>query len=80
MVPCGYSSGTRGWRGAITKAGNVHVRRVIGEPTRYYLSWCHPQDAILTSLVKSGRMVLEADGRLKERPPGASRAACNLPY
>lgn len=31
MVPREYSSGPRVWRGAITKAGNPHVRRVLIE-------------------------------------------------
>jgi transposase len=31
MVPCEHSSGSRTWRGSITKAGNAHVRRVLIE-------------------------------------------------
>ena len=31
MVPREYSSGSRVWRGSITKAGNPHVRRVLVE-------------------------------------------------
>ena len=31
MVPREYSSGNRVWRGAITKSGNAHVRRVLIE-------------------------------------------------
>ena len=36
LVPSEHSSGTRRQRGAITKAGNAHVRRVLAEAV-----WCY---------------------------------------
>ena len=36
LVPCEHSSGSRQKRGAITKAGNAHVRRVLVEG-----AWCY---------------------------------------
>lgn len=36
LVPSEYSSGTRRRRGAITKTGNGHVRRVLEES-----AWCY---------------------------------------
>ena len=36
LVPREKSSGEREWRGAITKAGNSHVRRVLGEAAWHY--------------------------------------------
>jgi len=35
-VPCEDSSGERTWRGGITKTGNAHLRRVIGEAAWAY--------------------------------------------
>jgi transposase len=35
-VPCEASSGERTWRGGITKTGNAHLRRVIGEAAWAY--------------------------------------------
>jgi transposase len=35
-VPCEDSSGTRTWRGGITKTGNAHLRRVVGEAAWAY--------------------------------------------
>lgn len=35
-VPCEHSSGERTWRGGITKTGNAHLRRVIGEAAWAY--------------------------------------------
>lgn len=36
LVPSEHSSGTRTWRGSITKAGNQHVRRVLVEAAWSY--------------------------------------------
>lgn len=35
-VPCEDSSGERTWRGGITKTGNAHLRRVVGEAAWAY--------------------------------------------
>lgn len=36
LVPCEHSSGERTWRGALTKAGNAHVRRQLVESAWAY--------------------------------------------
>lgn len=36
LVPREASSGDREWRGSITKAGNAHLRRVLGEASWHY--------------------------------------------
>jgi transposase len=36
LVPTEYSSGDREWRGALTKAGNSHARRVLVEAAWHY--------------------------------------------
>jgi transposase len=36
VVACEASSGTRTWRGGITKTGNAHLRRIVGEAAWAY--------------------------------------------
>jgi transposase len=36
LVPREYSSGASRWQGGITKSGNAHLRRVLGEA-----AWCY---------------------------------------
>ena len=80
VVPCEHSSGSRQKRGAITKAGNAHVRRVLVEAApgsstgrglirRRPSSWSHA----LPQLACDSRLSRLATGRRPGEQPWRSR-------
>ena len=48
LVPREYSSGTRQWRGGITKTGNAHLRRVVVEA-----AWAYRHPAALKATLRA---------------------------
>ena len=73
LVPSEHSSGNRRQRGAITEAGNAHVRRVLAEAAWYYRfpgrKTAHLQRRAPASLGVSGPELLDPQ-------PGAGLAFC----
>ena len=73
LVPSEYSSGEGKWRGAITKTGNAHLRRVIVEAAWQLINsgpgWAVP-------LETSGRAERRSE---RDRLEGPASIACSLP-